>query len=69
MSGPLGRQGPAATFVQQCLQMVYNHPVSRGIMGLMYIEPIRPRATGDYNIITIELNCLASIKRTLNPTI
>ena len=47
--------------------MVYNHPVSRGIMGLMSgrvppklsedsfggtrpdIEPIRPRATGDYD--------------------
>ena len=28
------------------------------------IEPIRPRATGDYNIITKELRFSASIKRT-----
>ena len=33
--------------------MVYNHPVSRGIIGLMSIEPIMPRATGDYNISSL----------------
>ena len=32
------------------------------------IEPIMPRATGEYSIINIELKLIGSIRRTLNQT-